>query len=196
MEKKSALVIVDVQNDFCPGGALPVPGGDRVVPVLNRYIGLFTSAGLPIYATRDWHPEQTLHFRSYGGQWPMHCVQYTEGAAFHPELNLAEDTVIITKGDDPEKDSYSGFQGHDEGGRPFVDALRDAGVGRLFVGGLAIDYCVRGTVLDAIRKGFEVVLLTDAVKGVDIKEGDSEKALEEMIGRGAATTTLGEIELT
>src|SRR3990172_5062826 len=95
MTKSSALVIVDVQNDFCPGGALPVPEGDKVVPVLNKYIQRFQKAGLPIYASRDWHPEKTKRFKAFGGLWPPHCVQGTKGAAFHPDLKLPKDTIIL-----------------------------------------------------------------------------------------------------
>lgn len=185
MEGKDVLVIVDVQNDFCPGGALPVKAGDRVVQALNRYIERFRAANLPIFATRDWHPEKTSHFKGYGGVWPPHCVRGTRGADFHPELALPADAVIISKGMGCDEDSYSGFQGTDGAGVKLADLLRRRGARRLFVGGLATDYCVRQTVLDGLKEGFQVVLLEDAVRGVDIQPGDSERAVAEMIRAGA-----------
>ena len=184
MQGKPALLIVDVQNDFCPGGALPVADGDKVVPVLNRYIEKFKTADLPILATRDWHPEKTSHFNICGGVWPPHCIQGTKGADFHPDLALS-DVAIVSKGMGPDEDSYSGFQGTDAKGVKLVDLLRRRGVERLFVGGLATDYCVKHTVLDGLKEGFQVVLLEDAIRGVDIKAGDSEQAVAEMVRAGA-----------
>src|SRR3972149_4807485 len=180
LSPKTALIVVDVQNDFCPGGALPVPGGDRVVPVLNRYIRRFIEAGLPVYLTRDWHPGTHLSFKSQGGIWPVHCVQETAGARFHPELSIPSVAVVISKGPDPGKEAYSGFQGTD-----LTHPLKQRQVGRLFVGGLATDYCVKGTVLDAIREGLDAVFLSDASMGVDVNAGDSERAVEEMLRAGA-----------
>ena len=185
MQDKDALLIVDVQNDFCPGGALAVADGDKVVPVLNRYIEGFKKARLPIIATRDWHPEKTSHFETHGGVWPPHCIQGTTGAAFHPGLGLPDDVVIVSKGMASDEDSYSGFQGRDEKGTPLADLLLRRGVERLFVGGLATDYCVKFTVLDGLKEGFKVVLLQDAIRGVDLKPADSERALAEMIRAGA-----------
>ena len=184
MQRKDALVVVDVQNDFCPGGALPVREGDKVVPVLNRRIEDFKAANLPILATRDWHPEKTSHFKSYGGVWPSHCVQGTKGAAFHPELKLPPDAVIVSKGMASGEDSYSGFQGRDERGVGLSDLLHRMGVERIFVGGLATDYCVKHTVLDGLKEGFKVVLLEDAIRGVDLQPGDSERAIAEMVRAG------------
>lgn len=185
MQANDALVVVDVQNDFCPGGALPVAGGDKVVPVLNRYIGKFQAGKLPIVATRDWHPEKTTHFKAFGGVWPSHCVQGTGGAEFHRALNLPSDAVIVSKGAAPDEDSYSGFQGRDERGVKLSDLLRRFGVERLFVGGLATDYCVKHTVLDGLKEGFKVVLLEDAIRGVNLQPGDSERAIAEMVQAGA-----------
>lgn len=185
MQAGDALVIVDVQGDFCPGGALPVAGGDQVVAVLNRYIEKFKAAGLPIIATRDWHPEKTGHFNICGGVWPPHCVQGTKGADFHQELALPADAIIVSKGMGFEEDSYSGFQGTDAVGVSLVKLLRQRGVRRLLVGGLATDYCVKQTVLDGIKEGFKVLLLEDAIRGVDIQPGDSERAIAEMIRDGA-----------
>ncbi len=132
--KRSALLIVDLQNDFCPGGALAVHGGDRIVQVINEYIKLFSEARLPIFASRDWHPEVTKHFQEYGGLWPPHCVQGTWGAEFHPDLHLPPNTIILTKGEDPEEESYSAFQSIDREGKPFAEALRTDEVSHLYVG--------------------------------------------------------------
>lgn len=177
-----ALLIVDVQNDFLPGGALPVPEGDAVVPVLNRWIERFTARRLPVYATRDWHPPNHCSFREQGGPWPPHCVAGTEGAAFAPGLKLPPDAVIVSKATEPDREAYSGFQGTD-----LAERLRAQGVRRLFVGGLATDYCVLSTVRDALREGFEVVLIEDAVRAVDVQPGDGARALEEMRRLGART---------
>lgn len=194
MDADSALVVVDVQLDFCPGGALAVEDGDAVVPVLNRYMELFAAAGLRVYVTRDWHPETTIHFKDSGGAWPPHCVQGTRGAELHPGLRPPEGYSLITKGDDPTRDSYSAFDGHDRGGFAFADTLRVAEVRHLYVGGLATDYCVRQTVLDGLEAGFHVTVLVDAVRGVDLEDGDSERALAEMKEKGADTVTVDELE--
>ena len=182
---KAALLVVDVQNDFCSGGNLAVPDGDHVIPVLNRYLQAFQSAQLPIFVSRDWHPSVTKHFKAYGGVWPPHCVQGTKGAEFHSDLILPKETEVVSKGMDPNRDSYSAFQAYAGNGADLGDLLRKQGVKRLFVGGLATDYCVKQSVLDAIREGFEAVILEDAVKGVDMTPGDSEKALQEMAEAGA-----------
>lgn len=192
--KKRALVIVDIQNDFCPGGALAVKDADAIVPVINRYIGLFTAEGHPVFATADLHPEKTVHFKGYGGVWPAHCVKGTRGAEFHPGLRLPGEAVIVTKGEGPDEDSYSGFEGKGPTGDGFASMLRKAGVVHLYVGGLATDYCVSHTVFDGLDEGFEVTVLIDAVKGVDIREGDSEKALEKMREMGASTAVYEEVE--
>ena len=185
MQAKDALIIVDVQNDFCPGGALAVSGGDEVVRVLNRVIERFAEAGLPIFATRDWHPKNTSHFKTHGGLWPAHCVQGTKGAEFHAELKLGNDAVVVSKGMAPDEDSYSGFQATDASGTPLAELLRLKEVGRIFVGGLATDYCVKHTVLDGLAEGFEVVLLADAIRAVNLKPDDGESAIDEMVRAGA-----------
>jgi nicotinamidase/pyrazinamidase len=190
-----ALVVVDLQNDFCPGGALGVREGDKVVAVINVYIEKFTKAGLPVIATRDWHPPKTSHFKEFGGPWPVHCVEGTRGAEFHPALELPEGTVIITKGDRPDEDAYSCFQGRDPSGRAFAEVLKSEGVCHIYIGGPATDYCVKDTALDAAREGVKVTLLKDAVRGVDLSPGDTEKALEAIIESGADTITLGELQL-
>ncbi len=180
MARKPALLVVDVQNDFCPGGAMAVPHGDRIIPRLNRTIDQFVRRGLPVLATRDWHPPMTKHFKEFGGAWPPHCVQGTKGARFHPDLRLPEDAVILSKGMDPEQDSYSGFQALSDGGRDLESVVHDLGIDELFLCGLATDYCVRATALDAQRRGIRVHVLEDAIEGVDVRPGDSEAAIEEM----------------
>ncbi len=191
--KKDALLLVDVQNDFCPGGALAVPEGDRVIPVLNQYVAQFQKADLPIFASRDWHPAVTKHFKAYGGPWPPHCIQGTKGADFHPGLKLPKGAVVISKGMDPEKDSYSAFHGYTEGGTDFEKALKKEEIIRIYIGGLATDYCVKHSVLDALKKGFETFLLEDAVRGVEVHPGDSEKAVKEMVGAGTGRIRLQDL---
>ena len=184
-EKRSALLVVDVQKDFCPGGALPVPDGDRVVPSLNRYIADAAAQGWPVYASRDWHPPVTRHFRPFGGEWPPHCVQETTGANFHPNLQLPRSTTVISKGLDPDSPGYSAFEGHVAEGRTFLADLHQHEVTHLYVGGLATDYCVKHSVLDALRAGLEVTVLGDAIAGVDLQPGDSTRAITEMREAGA-----------
>ena len=186
---KDALIIVDVQRDFCSGGALPVPDGEKIIPTLNKYIEKFSKAGALIVATRDWHPPNHMSFKDYGGIWPTHCVQGTLGAEFHPDLRLPREVKIVSKATSADKEAYSGFDGTN-----LERELKDAGIRRVFVGGLATDYCVKSTVLDALRLGFETILLIDAIKGVDVNPGDSEKAIEEMIKRGAKKASLSDLE--
>ena len=180
----AALLLVDVQNDFCPGGALPVPNGDRVIPVLNRVAARFEAAGRPVYASRDWHPSDTTHFREYGGPWPPHCIAGTPGAELHPDLRVPRGAIIVSKGQDRADDGYSAFEGTTAEGRRLAEDLRTRGVRELYVGGLATDYCVRASVLDARRAGFPVTVLTDGSAGID-PEG-SKRALEEMRQAGAS----------
>lgn len=179
MTKRRALVVVDVQNDFCPGGALAVPEGDQVVAPLNRLIARFLANGEPVFKTRDWHPAVTHHFADYGGTWPVHCVQNTMGAEFHPALLDSKHIRIISKGLGDE-DSYSGFDRTD-----LALQLRRLGVEEVWVGGLATDYCVKNTVLDALQEGFRVVALRDAMRPVELNAGDGERALAEMEAAGA-----------
>jgi nicotinamidase/pyrazinamidase len=187
---RDALVIVDVQNDFCPGGALAVPEGDRVVPVLNAYAARFAARGAPVFASRDWHPARTTHFAGHGGAWPPHCVQDTPGAAFHRALRLPAGAAVVSKGTGPAEDAYSCFQARAADGTDFTTLLARRGVHRLFVGGLATDYCVKATALDARRAGLEVVVLEDAVRAVDVAPGDGERALAEMAAAGATRARL------
>src|SRR5438552_18143749 len=188
-----ALVIVDLQNGFCPGGALGVHDGHLVVPVLNRYAERFAARGAAIFASRDWHPAKTTHFQPYGGVWPPHCLQGTPGADFHPDLVLPPEAEIVSKGMDPESDAYSCFQAETPDGLPFAALLGERGVSRLFIGGLATDYCVRSTVVDGVQAGFEVVVLEDAVAAVDVAPGDGDKALAEMRAAGARLIRLADL---
>lgn len=185
MKSKAALLIVDVQNDFCPGGALQIQNGNMVIEPINRAVKYFSAAGLPILASRDWHPPETRHFRPFGGVWPVHCVQGTEGAAFHPGLSLPDETVVLSKGINPEQDGYSAFEAITGDGRMLAELLQELGVRKLYISGLATDYCVLCTTVEALRTGFEVTVLTDAVAGVDIIAGESAGALEDMARAGA-----------
>jgi len=182
---RSALLIVDVQRDFCPGGALAVPNGDRVVSALNHYIQDAMARGVPIYASRDWHPSVTSHFKEYGGEWPVHCVQETAGAQFHPDLRLPASTIIVSKGENPDRPGYSAFEGHTQEGKTLQQDLRGRHVDHLYIGGLATDYCVRASVLDALKSGLTVTILQDAIAGVDVRPGDSARAITEMRDAGA-----------
>jgi nicotinamidase/pyrazinamidase len=178
--RKDALLVVDVQNDFLPGGSLAVPKADEIIPILNRYIAQFVDHLLPIYATRDWHPVDHCSFQAQGGPWPPHCIADTSGARFAANLDLPSDVLIVSKATTPQKDAYSGFEGTDLARR-----LRSQGVERLFIGGLATDYCVLNTVKDALANGFVAFLLRDAVRAVDVHPGDGEAAISEMIASGA-----------
>lgn len=179
---KTALLIIDVQRDFCPGGALAVAEGDRVVPVINRVMDRFSL----VVASKDWHPAQTVHF----DKWPPHCVRGTNGARFHPDL--AEDgiDVLLLKGTGNTDDGYSAFEATNE---DLSHLLQKNGVTDVYVAGLATDYCVRATALDALAAGFRVRVLTDAVRAVDLRPGDGEAALAEMKERGALLITSEEI---
>ena len=194
MKVKKALLIVDVQNDFCPGGSLAVPQGDKIIPKLNRYIKIFYKNKLPIFASRDWHPVRTKHFKDFGGIWPAHCIQNTIGASFHPKLKLPKNTIILSKGMDPKDDSYSAFQAEDLRGMKLANLLKLFGIKELYVAGLATDYCVKSSVIDATKFGLKVKLLIDATKGANLKKDDPEKAVKEMLKKGAKKITLENLE--
>ena len=185
-EKKQALIVVDVQNDFCPGGSLAVAHGDEVVPPLNKLIAEFLQRGNPVFKTRDWHPPKTKHFSDFGGTWPVHCVQGTKGAEFHGDLTDDARIQIISKGLGDE-DSYSAFDGTE-----LAAQLRKLGVDEVLVGGLATDYCVKNTVLDALKEGFAVKALTNAMRPVDLQQGDGDRAIEEMRRAGAEIQEQGQ----
>ena len=188
--KGDALIIVDLQNDFLPGGNLAVTEGDVIVPILNDYIDFFLQQQLPIYATRDWHTPDHCSFQAQGGPWPPHCIAGSLGADFAPGLKLPdpEKFTIISKGTHQDKDAYSGFDDTD-----LAERLRKEGVKRVFVGGLATDYCVLNTVRDALKLKFKVVLLEDAIRAVNLQPGDGAKAVTEMRDQGAIPTTLAEV---
>ncbi|GHV75275.1 nicotinamidase [Spirochaetia bacterium] len=191
--KKSALILVDVQNDFCPGGALAVTDGDQVVSPLNECARAFAAANAPVIATQDWHPAGHCSFASTGRKaadgevlWPDHCVQGTKGADFHPGLDLKPVTLVIRKGFRPSVDSYSAFFENDrKTATGLAGFLKGLGIGAVYVGGLATDYCVFFTVMDAIAQGFTAYLLSDAVRGVGFPEGSVEKAINAMKTAGA-----------
>jgi nicotinamidase/pyrazinamidase len=170
-----ALIVVDVQNDFCPGGALPVPDGDAVVARVNR---LASEAPLVI-ATRDWHPPDHGSFSEHGGPWPVHCVQGTEGAELHPGIDRSRIDTIVDKGQTREREGYSGFEDTE-----LERLLRERGVDTVEVSGLALDYCVKATALDAKRAGFDVVVHRDATRAVEVEPGDGERAVQELRAAG------------
>jgi nicotinamidase/pyrazinamidase len=178
-QSKQALIVVDVQNDFCPGGPLAVAHGDEVVAPLNELIDEFLERGDPVYKSRDWHPPETKHFEKYGGKWPIHCVQNTQGAEFHPELKDDPRIRIISKGLG-DTDCYSAFDETD-----LATQLRDRGVKELVVGGLATEYCVKATVLAGIAEGFKVKAVENAMRAFDSVPGNGERAIQEMRSKGA-----------
>jgi len=177
LQQGDAVLVIDVQNDFCPGGALAIPDGDTVIAPLNTWVAAAHAAGIPVYASRDWHPANHLSFAPQGGPWPPHCVQDTNGAAFHPCLELGAGAIIVTKGTRFDQDQYSAF---DETG--LAAELKRAGVSRVWIGGLAQDVCVKASAIDAARAGFEVHLIPDASLPVT-PEGGAE-ACEEMRAAG------------
>jgi len=183
-----ALIVVDVQSDFCPGGALPVTDGDKIIPAVNELVSAFENAGLPIFFTRDWHAGNHISFKANGGPWPPHCVQNTPGAGFHPSLAVPADAAVIDKGTLQAEDAYSGFQGTDLARR-----LQRLHVKEIYVAGLATDYCVKNTVLDGVAQGFETYVITDCVKGVNLKRTDSATAMRTMLSQGARPTTSGRL---
>lgn len=182
-QTKQALIVVDVQNDFCPGGKLAVAHGDEVVAPLNELIDEFLERGDPVYKSRDWHPPETKHFKAHGGTWPPHCVQNTKGAEFHPQLKDDPRIHVISKGLG-DTDCYSAFDETD-----LAAQLRDEGVKELLVGGLATDYCVKATVLAGLKRGFKVKALENAMRAVNLQPDDGERAIEEMRAAGAEIVT-------
>lgn len=183
-----ALVLVDVQFDFLAGGSLPVPSSDEVIPALNRCVAAFHRAGLPVVATRDWHPRDPSSFQHQGGPWPPHCVAGSHGAELSTRLILPPQATLVSKVTAPQTGAYSAFEGTD-----LDDLLRKSGVTRLFVGGLATDYCVLHTVCDALKRGYQVVVLLDAIRAVDLHAGDGERAIADMRKAGATTANSSDI---
>lgn len=196
---KSALIIVDVQNDFCPGGALAVPHGDEVVKPINSISGWFYGNEWPVVYSRDWHPKKTKHFKKFGGVWPVHCVQGTKGAELHPKLKLYG--WLIFKGSSDSDSGYSAFEGvipgvgHGSCDKYLADLLKEKKVNQVYVCGLATDYCVKATVLDALKERFlkKVYLLEDACRAVNIKPTDGVDAIAEMKKAGAVITSVKEV---
>lgn len=187
--ESDALIIVDVQNDFCPGGSLAVSGGDEVAIALSGLALHFRMSGARTFATQDWHPENHSSFKDQGGPWPQHCVQGSTGAEFHENLQLPIGTSIVRKGANREIDAYSGFLDSN-----LEEQLRRMEIKRLFVGGLATDYCVLNTVLDARLLEFEVLLVEDAIAAVNVEAEDGEKAVQKMKDSGAETATSEQIK--
>jgi nicotinamidase/pyrazinamidase len=184
LNEHDALLITDIQIDFLPGGALPVEGGDQIIPVVNNYIEHFQLVKAHIIASRDWHPANHVSFKSQGGPWPEHCVRGTEGAKFSPDMKLPEHTIVISKATDPTHEAYSAFDTTN-----LNIELGRLGIKRLFVAGLATDYCVVNTVLDARKLGFETIVLMDAALGINVKPGDVDRAVEAMTKSGAEQAT-------
>jgi nicotinamidase/pyrazinamidase len=182
-----ALVVTDVQNDFVTG-TLAVPGAAAIVAPLNRAIEAFHARGLPVIAIRDWHPPGHCSFAATGGPWPEHCVQGSRGAEFVAGLRLCPGALLVSKGTDPDAEAYSGFKG-----TMLAEALRARGARRLFIGGLATDYCVLNTVHDAVAAGFAVVVLSDGIRAVDVHPGDGAKAEDEMCRAGARFACTDEV---
>lgn len=174
-----ALIVVDVQNDFCPGGALAVTDGDKVIDPINELSKQFEADGLPIIFTRDWHPANHLSFKENGGIWPPHCIAGTPGAAFHPNLYFPSVAFLVSKATEPDMEAYSGFQG-----TGLASWLRQIDVDELVIAGLATDYCVKNTVIDAIKLGFKVTLALNAIKAVNVNPTDGETAINEMKSLG------------
>jgi nicotinamidase/pyrazinamidase len=184
MKGTKALIVVDLQNDFCPGGRLEVEDGDQIVAPINKLISTFAKNGLPVAFTRDWHPEDHCSFKARGGTWPSHCVQGTPGAEFHPSLRVPPQAILVSKGTNMDRDAYSGFQETD-----LEERLRQAGATELFVCGLATDYCVKNTVIDALALGFKVSVIEDCTRGVNLGRADSARALRLMTTKGAKSVS-------
>jgi nicotinamidase/pyrazinamidase len=185
----SALILVDIQNDFCPGGALAVSEGDQIVPIVNQLIAEFPL----VISTQDWHPENHISFKQRGGPWPPHCVQGTQGAQLHPELKTDTISDYFRKASSPDKDDYSEFAGKDEQGRSLDEVLKSHDVKSLYVVGLATDYCVLETVLDGLKYGYEVYPVIDAMRAVNVDPDDGERALRKMAYNGAHLVTSDEV---
>jgi nicotinamidase/pyrazinamidase len=185
LKECDGLLLVDPQNDFCPGGALPVAEGDAVMPVLNAWAVAAEQAGVPVFVSRDWHPLHTTHFKDRGGVWPPHCVMGTPGAEFHPKLRLPDGAVIVSKGMGETEDAYSAFQARDASETPLATLLGERGVRHVYVMGLATDYCVKASALDGLRNGLRVTLVPPGMRAVDLQPGDGEQALEQMRAAGA-----------
>lgn len=183
-DSRDALLVVDMQNDFLPGGSLAVPGAETLIDQINDYIRIFNNAGLPVFASRDLHPADHVSFVTEGGQWPAHCVVDTIGANFHPDLKLPEDAIIISKGVSTEKDAYSALEE-----TVLHELLQQRNITRVFVCGLATEYCVHASARDLLLAGYTVIVLADAIKAVNVHPGDGDKAIHELTSMGATVIT-------
>jgi nicotinamidase/pyrazinamidase len=184
IKNSDALLITDIQKDFLPGGALPIENGEEIIPVINDYIKRFEASKAHVLASRDWHPQNHVSFKAQGGPWPPHCIQETAGAKFSSELKLPAHTTVISKATNPQLEAYSVFDG-----TSLAHELRTMGAKRLFVGGLATDYCVVNTIVDARKLGFETIVLMDATLGINAEPGDVDRAIKTMLENGAEQAT-------
>lgn len=185
LQESDALLVIDMQNDFLPGGSLAVPGAETIIANVNMYIRIFREAGQPIFASRDYHPANHLSFQVNGGPWPIHCVAGTKGAEFHPDLQLPETAVIISTGTSADREGYSALEA-----TPLDGQLKQNGIARVFVCGLATDYCVFASAKDLLQAGYRVVVLTDGIKAVDVQPGDGARAVQSLMKMGATSATL------
>jgi nicotinamidase/pyrazinamidase len=184
-----ALLVIDMQYDFLPDGSLGVPGGHEVIAPINHLLELYS--GLPVFASRDWHPADHCSFKAQGGPWPPHCVAGTRGAEFAAELAFPDDVIVVSKAETSQADAYSAFNGTD-----LARQLRERGIKRVAVCGLATDYCVLNTVTDALDEGFDTMVVPEAMRAVDVQPGDGMRALDRMVARGAVSVRLGEHGMT
>lgn len=166
-----ALLVVDIQNDFLPGGSLGVPQGDQVIPPIKELISAAQKGHATIIASRDWHPANHMSFQEQGGPWPPHCVQNTPGAKFHESLHYPKDTIIVSKATNPDIDAYSAFHAETENGIPLPKILEERNVKRVIICGLCLDYCVKASSLDLIKAGYETVVVLNATKAIDEEDG-------------------------
>lgn len=184
---KKALIVVDLQKDFCQGGALEVSEGEQVVAPTNKLIDYFLDNNWPIFFTRDWHPINHLSFKEFGGSWPPHCIAGTEGASFHDQLKIPKEAVIVSTATEPDKEAYSGFEG-----THLNQILKAEKLTQLVVVGLATDYCVKATVLDGLKAGFDVTVVKEGIRAVNVKPRDGQDAVREMKRKGAKFVSLAE----
>jgi nicotinamidase/pyrazinamidase len=184
-ETGDGLLLVDPQNDFCPGGSLPVADGDAVMAVLTAWATAAERAGVPVFVSRDWHPPKTTHFKQYGGVWPPHCVMGTRGAEFHRDLKLPPSAMVVSKGMGEAEDAYSAFQARDTAERPLATLLGERAVSHLYVMGLATDYCVKASALGGLENGLRVTVVTEGIRAVNLQPNDGQQALDEMHNAGA-----------
>jgi nicotinamidase/pyrazinamidase len=178
---RTALLVVDMQRDFMRGGALEVEGADALIPRINHYVAQFANAGAPVFFARDWHPQDHCSFTSQGGRWPAHCVAGSTGAEFDARIPIPGTAAIVSKGSEPTAEGYSAFEGS-----TLAELLHARQIDELWIAGVATEFCVRASVLDALRAGFRVKVLVDAIQSVERKPGDGDQALAEMLAAGAS----------